>query len=291
MNKANLVIDAKAELGEGAIWDSEKRLLYWIDIIGMEVHIFDPCTGIDRAIKTGQMIGTVVPRKSGGLVLAMENGLYFLDETTGQVSFIADPESNIPGNRFNDGKCDPAGRFWAGTMCMNGGKQAGSLYCLEADLSVVRKLEGVSISNGIVWSPDMKGMYYIDTPTKEVWGFDYDAATGCISNKRTVVVFPGGEGFPDGMTIDTEGMIWVAHWDGWRVSRWNPETGEKLDEVRLPAANITSCAFGGDDLNELYITTARIDLKDEQLAEQPNAGGLFCVKTEVKGMPAYKFGG
>ena len=291
LEKVKLVIDAKAKLGEGPIWDYEKKLLYWIDIIKKEIYIFNPHTGTERIIKTGQMIGTIVPRKAGGMVLALENGFYFLDEETEQLTFIADPESDIPGNRFNDGKCDPAGRFWAGTMSKGEGKGTGSLYCLNNDLSVSKKLDGVSISNGIVWSLDNRFMYYIDTPANEVWGFDYEAETGNISNKRIVVTIPEGEGFPDGMAIDSEGMIWVTLWNGWKVSRWNPETGEKLGEIKVPAAQVTACAFGGEGLDELYITTASIGLSGEELGKQPDAGGLFSVKIDVKGLPAYKFEG
>ena len=289
MYKAKLVIDAKAALGEGPIWDNEKKLLYWIDIINKEVRIFDPKTSFERKIILEQQIGTVVVGTNERLVVALENGFYFLDLKTEKMSFITDPESNIPENRFNDGKCDPAGRFWAGTLSKENGK--ASLYCLDTDLRVAKKVENVTVSNGIVWNVDTKKMYYIDTPTNEVWGFDYDIRTGDISNKAVVINIPKEEGHPDGMTIDSEGMLWVAHWGGWRVSRWDPEEGKKLDEVKVPASNVTACAFGGDDLDELYITTARTGLCDEDLKEQPEAGGLFCVKTKVKGVPAFKFNG
>jgi sugar lactone lactonase YvrE len=249
MKVAALVIDAKAELGEGPIWDYDKKVFYWIDIMNKELHTYDPRIGNGSVIKTGQMIGTVVSRKSGGLVLAMENGFYLLDEDTKEVTFIADPEKDIPENRFNDGKCDPAGRFWAGTMGTNGEKGAGGLYCLDTDLSVTKKLDEVSISNGIVWNIGNTKMYYIDSPTKKVWGFDYDLDTGNISNRSAVVDIPEGEGIPDGMSIDSEGMIWVAQWGGWKVSRWNPETGEKLDEVKVPVAQVTACAFVGENLD------------------------------------------
>ncbi|MDO8686529.1 MAG: SMP-30/gluconolactonase/LRE family protein [Clostridiales bacterium] len=278
-------------MGEGPIWDYEKKLLYWIDINKKEIHIFNPLTSTERIIKTSQMIGAIVPRKTGGVVLALENGFYFLDEETEKLTFIADPESDIPENRFNDGKCDPAGRFWAGTMSKSEKKGAGSLYCLNTDLSVSNKLEGVSISNGIVWSLDKRKMYYIDSLAKEVWGFDYEAETGNISNKRIAVTIPEGEGFPDGMAIDSEDMIWVALWNGWKVSRWNPETGKKLGEIKLPVAQVTACAFGGADLDELFITTASKGLSEEELEKQPQAGGLFCVKLDVKGLPAFKFEG
>lgn len=289
MNEVKLIIDAKASLGEGPIWDHEKKFLYWIDIINKEIRIFDPNSGSERIIKTEQSPGTVVKGTNERLVLAFENGFYFLDLETEKVSFIADPESDIPDNRFNDGKCDPAGRFWAGTVGEEAGK--AGLYCLDTDLSVTKKIENVTISNGIVWNVDTKKMYYIDTPTNEVWGFDYDLKTGNISKKEVVVNIPKDEGHPDGMTIDSEGMLWVAHWSGWRVSKWDPTAGKKLDEIKVPVSQVTACAFGGYALDELYITTARIGLSDKDLKEQPDAGGLFCVKTDVKGIPAYKFKG
>jgi len=289
MNEVKLVIDAKASLGEGPIWDHEKRLLYWIDIINKEIRILDPKTHSERIIKTAQSPGSVVVGTNQRILAAFENGFSFLDLLTEKTTFIADPESGIPGNRFNDGKCDPAGRFFAGTLSNETGK--ASLYCLDTDQSITKKIDGVTTSNGIVWNMKTEKMYYIDTPTKEIWGYDYDIKTGDISNKEVVVHIPDGEGVPDGMTIDSEGMLWVAHWGGWKVSKWDPMTGEKLYEVKVPAEKVTACAFGGDDLNELYITTARIGLCEEDLKEQPNAGGLFCIKTEEKGVPAYTFKG
>jgi sugar lactone lactonase YvrE len=291
MKDLYLAVDAKAILGEGPIWDNDRKLLYWIDTIGKELHIYNPYSGKDRIINTQQEIGSVVPRLLGGMVLAMENGFYFLDEETCLVTFITDPESKIHGNRFNDGKCDPAGRFWAGTMGICGETGVGSLYCLDIDYSVTRKFGNVSISNGIAWSTDNRIMYYIDTPTNEVWGFDYELETGNISNKRVVINISRDEGMPDGMTIDSEGMLWIAHWGGWRVSRWNPRTGKKLNEIKLPTAQVTACAFGGDNLDILYITTASTGLSANEFTEQPNAGGLFCIKIDVKGLPAFKYKG
>lgn len=289
MNKVELIIDAKAALGEGPIWDYDKKILYWIDIINKQLRIFDPKTHIERKIILNQQIGTVVVGTNERLVLALENGFYFLDLETEETSFIANPESNIPGNRFNDGKCDPAGRFWAGTLSKEKGK--ANLYCLNTDLSITKKIDNVTTSNGIVWNMETKKMYYIDTPTNEVWGFDYDVESGEITNKEVVIKIPNGEGGPDGMTIDSDGMLWIAHWGGWKVSKWNPKIGRRLEEIKIPASQVTACAFGGDNFDELYITTARVGIKDEDLKEQPNAGGLFRVKTDVKGMISYKFRG
>lgn len=291
MSELELVIDARATLGEGPSWDAKNQLLYWVDIRGKKVHIYDPKSNNSRSIDTGQQVGALVPRDSGGLILAMQQGFYALDVETGELTGIADPEEHLPNNRFNDGKCDAAGRFWAGTMDNDEVATTGALYCLEKDLTVRKIFDQVGISNGIAWESDNKTMYYIDTPTRQVVAFDFDLDSGTLSNKRVVVHFPEGEGFPDGMTIDAEEMIWVAHWGGYQLSRWNPRTGEKLESIPVPAANVSSCVFGGENLDELYITTARKGLDEDTLSKYPHTGGVFRLKTKVKGSPTYRFGG
>lgn len=287
--EAELVLDTKVDLGEGPIWDSAKELLYWVNIMEKQLFIFDPETAENRAIDVGQYVGTVVKGRSGHLYLALHHGFAKLDPESEKLTMISDPEAHISGNRFNDGKCDPAGRFWAGTMSIEETSNSGSLYVLEPSGRTRKMLSDVSISNGIVWSLDAKTMYYIDTPTGCVDAFDYELETGNINNRRTAIKLPEGQGFPDGMTGDAEGMLWVAHWGGYRVTRWNPNTGELLDTIRVPAAQVTACAFGGSDLDELYITCARRGLSERALAEQPLAGGLFKVKPGVKGVRAFEY--
>jgi sugar lactone lactonase YvrE len=291
ISEAELVIQAKTDLGEGPCWDQGKGVLYWVNILGRTLNIYGPQKKENREIQLDQLVGTVVPRKSGGAVLAMENGFYFLDLETEQLTQVHDPESHLPENRFNDGKCDPYGRFWAGTMSLNEEKGKGSLYCLHTNMKVEKKVEGLTISNGLAWSPDHKYMYLIDTPTKKVTRFDYDGETGKIENAVAVIQFKEGEGAPDGMTIDEAGMLWIAHWGGAQVSRWNPETGEKLLSIPVPALNVTSCTFGDSDLKTLYITTARKNMTEEQLKEYPLTGGLFKVRTGIKGAVNYPFMG
>ncbi len=290
-NTVELVVDAKATLGEGPIWHAQRQVLYWVDILEKKVHIYDPAANQDRAIDVGQYVGTVVPRKSGGLMLALHHGFASLDPDTQQLQIIHDPESHLPDTRFNDGKCDPAGRFWAGTMSLTGAAGAGSLYCMDKDLRVRKILDKVTVSNGIAWSLDHKTMYFIDTPTQAVAAFDYDIETGSIANRRVVVSIPKEDGLPDGMTIDAEGMLWVAHWGGSRVTRWNPANGKLLQTISVPAAQTTACWFGGPDLDVLYITSARHGLNERALAEQPYAGGIFCVRPGVRGLEAYEFAG
>ncbi|ULL13208.1 SMP-30/gluconolactonase/LRE family protein [Paenibacillus sp. H1-7] len=286
-----LVLDAKATLGEGPCWDQRSGLLYWVDIKENAVHAYDPHQGTNRTVHLDQMVGAAVARESGGLVLALQHGFHLLDMTTEQLTFLADPEKELPDNRFNDGKCDAAGRFWAGTLSFEEKEPVAALYCLETDGTVRQALDGVIVSNGLGWSPDGRTMYYIDSMTRKVSAFDFEVETGRLSGRRTVVTIPEGGGFPDGMAVDEEGMLWVAQWDGWQVSRWNPSTGEQIGAIRVPAARVTSCAFGGPNNDELYITTARTGISEESLAGQPLAGGLFRVKPGVAGLPTYRYGG
>ncbi|SHF78048.1 Sugar lactone lactonase YvrE [Mariniphaga anaerophila] len=286
-----LVLDTKSALGEGAIWNPKTGELIWVNITEKILNIYNPKLKNNKEMFTGQMIGTVVPADSGKMIVALENGFYQFDSKTGSKQLIADPEADKPGNRFNDGKCDPAGRFWAGTMSKEGKQQAGALYRLDTDGSVHKMIENVTTSNGIVWSPDATKMYYIDTPTQKVVAWNYDNETGEISNPKTAIEIPGEMGYPDGMTIDADGNLWIALWGGSAVGCWNPETGELLRTVDVPAKNVTSCAFGDDDLGTLYITTATQGTSAEELEKFPHAGGVFKIRPGVKGVEAFFFKG
>ncbi len=290
-DEVELVLDTKSELGEGAIWNYKTGELYWVDITGKILNIYNPSTGNNKEMFTGQMVGTVVPAESGKVLVALQNGIYSLDPQTGTKNLIVDPEENLPSNRFNDGKCDPAGRFWAGTMSTSGGKNAGALYRLDADSVIHKMIDKVSVSNGIVWSPNHSRMYYIDTPTQKVMGYDYNNETGAISNPKVAIEIPAEMGSPDGMTIDADGNVWVALWGGSAVGCWNPGTGELIRTIKVPAKNVTSCAFGDADLGTLYITTARQSTSDEDLKKFPGAGGVFKIKPGVKGIEACFFKG
>ena len=299
MEKAELVIDAKATLGEGPCWDCAKQLLYWVDITEGKVHIYNPHTNHNNYIVVGQKVGCVAPRLYGGLVIAAKGGFYFLDIQTQRLIFISNPEKYLPNNRFNDGKCDACGRFWAGTLSENEdlfSDNTGALYTLNCNLCVCKVLSNIYISNGITWSPDNKIMYYIDsgayvrTGYNEVWAFDYDILSGTIRNKRVVVKRKSsGEAVFDGMTSDEKGMIWVAQFGGYNVTRFNPYTGETIDTIDVPTAKVTSCIFGGQNLDELYITTAREGLDQKTLEKEPQAGGVFRAKTNVRGRICYPF--
>ena len=286
-----LMVESKAELGEGPSWDSRNNLLYWVDILGGNVHVYQPDNSVDTVIHVGSYVSSVVPNKSGSVVINLQHGFYALDLKTKAIACLSEVEKDIASNRFNDGKCDARGRFWAGTMNVKESDPTGALYVLSGDHSVKKVLSGITISNGLGWSPDNRIMYYIDTPTRKVTAFDFDLEIGEISNRRTAVDFSGQEGSPDGMTVDREGMIWVAHWAGSKVSKWNPSTGKLLNQIILPARNVSSCCFGGKNLDELYITTARTGMDQKALSQWPHSGDLFRAKVNVGGLPTYSFDG
>ena len=289
---AELVLDSHAALGEGPIWDDEKQVLYWVDILGNTLNAYDPVKHENQVYDVGQHVGTVVPAKDlAKVMLAVYEGFasYALDRQ--ELTLLHDPEAHLPHNRFNDGKCDPMGRFWAGTMAYGGQGKEGSLYCLDRDGRVRRVLGDIGIANGLAWSLDGSTMYYIDTAWAAVRAFDFDLEMGAISNGRNVIDVPIEMGAPDGMTIDAEGMLWVALWGGGQVCRWNPQNGELLQTVACPASHTTACAFGGEGLDILYITSAKDGLSEDQLEKEPHAGGLFAVRPGVQGIAAYRFGG
>lgn len=282
--EAQLLLDTKALLGEGPIWNHETQQLYWVDIEKRQLHLYTPDTGEDNFFDTGERVGTVVPVESGGALVALQDGIHSMGLQDGDLSLIVNP---LPeGIRFNDGKCDPLGRLWVGSMHMEGKKGAASLYMLDNEQQIHQKLDSVTISNGIIWSLDSKTMYYIDTPTRQVKAFDFEPATGEISNGRIVVNIPKENGAPDGMTIDEQGMLWIGHWGGGMVGRYNPESGEMIQKIEVPALNVTACAFGGEKLDQLYITTASVGMSEEQMQEYPLAGGLFVAEPGVRGVPA-----
>ncbi len=272
-----------SQWGEGPLWH-DNRLLY-VDIEAHQIIAFTPATGEEKIWDVGERVGTVVPRASGGLVWAGDHGFFFLDEATGISTAIADPEPNHPDNRFNDGKCDPAGRLWAGTICLKKRPDA-ALYCLHTDLRVEKKFAPITNSNGIIWSRDTRTMFYIDTPSKKIRAFDFDAATSAISHERIIWDTSADPSSPDGMTIDSEDRLWIAFCHGAKVVCFDPATKKVEAQIDFPCVETTACAFGGSDLGDLYITTG---LKPD-LAE-PLAGRLFVCRPGAKGVPALTFGG
>lgn len=279
---------ADALLGEGAIWDPSLGRLLWIDIVGRRLFCLDPERRENRAFDVGEMVGTVVPRTRGGVLLALHGGLALFDPASGRITRLpALPEYDPAVVRFNDGKCDPSGRLWVGSMALiKGPRPLGRLYRIDADGSASVMLHDVGTSNGLAWSLDRRTLYFIDTALRRVDAFDYDDASGGIGGRRTVITVPPDLGRPDGSTLDAEGMLWIAMFEGGCVTRWNPATGELLETIRLPVSRVTSCAFGGPDLRTLFITTSRHALPPEKLEQQPLAGRLFEVRPGSCGLVA-----
>jgi sugar lactone lactonase YvrE len=285
-----LVLDARAQLGEGPIWDADRARLLFVDIMRGHVHEFDPSTGRDRIVEVGLPVGAIATTTRADWVIAARDGFFRLDPGTGATTLIAHIEQDDRETRMNDGYVDARGRFWAGTMGMGGVRERGSLYRLDPDGQVTRHATGVHISNGIDWSPDGRLMYYADTGISRVDVFDFDESEGTISNRRAFVTIPEHEGFPDGLVVDAGGGIWIALWEGGAVRRYRPDGTLDLT-VPMPASLVTKCAFGGPDLTDLYITTAWIDLDETGRAREPLAGGVFRIRPGVRGRAATRFAG
>jgi sugar lactone lactonase YvrE len=273
----------RSQWGEGPVW--WRNALYYVDVEGHLVHRYDPENGVETSWNAGQRVGTVVPRAGGGLVIAGDHGFLFLDEPTGALTPIADPEADIPDNRFNDGKCSPDGRFFAGTISVAKKTGTARLYRLDPDLSVREVFGPVTNSNGIIWSADGETCYYIDTPRKDVLAFDYQ--DGLLLNPRPVIRTGHIDASPDGMTIDAGGHLWIAFCHGGCVSCFDPRTGDELHRIALPCLETTACAFGGPDLTDLFVTTGV-----HKTAVEEHAGRLFVIRgLNIKGLPAQAFAG
>lgn len=279
-----LFLKMEAALGEGPIWNHETDELYWVDIEGKFLHILDPASKDNRSWPTPSRIGTVVPINDTLAIVALQNGTYLIHTKTGDLTFHAAVDSSNAETRLNDGKSDPMGRLWVGSMQMPQDRPGGNLFMVEGNGNVTEKLDSITISNGIVWTADKKTMYYIDTPEGTIQAFDYENQTGELSNERTAVVIDEELGQPDGMAIDEEGKLWVGLWNGNSIVRFDPETGALLSQVQVPAHNVTACAFGGRDLDSLFITTARLDMTAEELETYPDAGSIFVYVPGVKGV-------
>jgi sugar lactone lactonase YvrE len=291
MNEVEHVLAVHDELGEGPVWHADEQALYWVDIERHLVHRYHPASGADAVFDVAVPITVLRPRQTGGFVAGTAKGFAFWDPRTQALEFIAHPEADRPHNRFNDGAVDRHGRFWAGTMNQHDAAAPhGCLYRLDADGSVHTVATGFSVYNGTAWSPDGRTMYFTDTFRRVILACDYDATSGTIANQRPFAHVPEAEGYPDGHAVDSEGYVWSTHWGGWKVTRYTP-TGQKEREIRLPAENVTCCAFGGEHMDELYITTARSGLDEAARARQPLAGDLFRVRVGVAGLPTPKFAG
>lgn len=272
------------------MWDDAAQELLWVDILARRVNWYRPADGSTRTLATATPVGAVAQRRRGGLVLALEDGVWLTDADAGSARRIAAIEADRPETRANDGKCDPSGRFWVGTMGYGAEPGAGSLYRVDPDGVVTRAVRDVTISNGLAWHPGSGMMYYIDSTAGGIDAFTWDAATGELGARRRAVEIERTAGVPDGMTIDREGCLWVALYGGWSVHRYTPE-GRLDRRIEFPVSQVTSCTFGGEDMRDLYVTSARNALSQQQLEREPLAGGLFRVRLEIGGFAAHLFAG
>lgn len=288
---AELLLDARADLGESPVWDDVGARLLWVDIDHGVVHELDVGSGLDRATEVGPTVGAVALRASGGRLLARNHGVSSLDPD-GTVAELVEfeGEAGRDGHRMNDGKCDPAGRFWAGSIVTDKSGPGATLYRVDPDLTSHVMRAGVSVSNGLGWNPEADTMYYIDSLAGGVDVYRYDRASGDITNCRRFVDIEFEHGEPDGLTVDAEGCVWFAIWRAGEIRRYTP-AGELDTVVRVPASLTTSCCFGGADLDTLFITTASCDLTPEQRGSQPHAGSIFACRPGVTGLPTTPFAG
>jgi sugar lactone lactonase YvrE len=281
--QVKLIVEARATLGEGPAWDEKTQTLYWLDILEKRIY-----AGTELLTQVDEFIGCLAPCKNGHLILGKRASFVEFDPVLSQQTVLVTLDESAT-NRVNDGKCDPAGRFLAGTMDMNEKDPTGSFYSFDG-ASTRTLFRDVTISNGMAWSPDYKTFYYIDTPTCEVRAYDYDVKTGEIANRRRAFEVPKSLGWADGMTSDVEGNLWIAMWGGAQVTRWDPRTGQLLEQISVPALQSSCPVFGGKDRNELYVTSARKGMSEADLNKYPLSGGLFKVVTKHEGMPTFEFG-
>ncbi len=271
-------------LGEGPVWNRERKSCFWVDI---ENGILFQYHWENKSIKSWKFhhkLSFVAPARDGGLILALDRSIqrFFLE--TEKLELITVVDDGLIGNRCNDGACDSRGRLWIGTMSMKFTNNAGTLFCINHQHQISKKIESVSISNGLAWSSDNRRLFYIDTPTRLVQSYLFDEETGEITFEKNVISIPEETGMPDGMTIDEEGMLWIAHWGGFGVYRWNPVNGKVIGKVELPVPLASSCAFAGEALDHLIITTARENMSEEELMEYPGSGDIFVAKMNVRGV-------
>ena len=291
MSEVQCVVDCRNILGEGPAWSADEQKVYWVDIEKSQLWSYDPQTGAVRNWNSPERIAAFAFRDQGGFLVAFESGLAIYDPHTGATEKIQDVEPELTTTRMNDGRCDRQGRFIIGGMDESGsGEPISNVYRVYADRSVHQIISGVACANSTCFSPDGRVMYFADTPTGQIWAYDYDTDTGTVTNRRVFADFSDQPGLPDGSIVDAEGFLWNAQWNGSRVVRYRPDgTVDRI--VDMPVMNPTCVAFGGKDLDVLYVTTARYLMTPEQIDAEPLSGGLFALKTDVQGLPEPKFSG
>lgn len=275
-------------IGEGPVWDEGIKALYWVDIAGKTINRFWPDTGKHEIFTTESEVGVIAFREKNGFITAGSTGFSFWSPETKKFEAISDPEEANPKSRFNDGKVDRFGRFWAGTMTAEGAVSA--LYRMDTDLSIQKIDSGLTISNGIAWSPDNSVMYFVDSMRYVIYAYDFEGISGEVSNRCNFIQVSPDYGIPDGITVDSEGCLWCAFYGGSKVTRFDNE-GNVMVEIAMPVTQPTSCIFGGDNYSDLYITSAWNGLDNNERKKQPLAGDLFVINTDIKGLPEPKFAG
>lgn len=286
--QVEVVVRGADRLGECPLWDERERMLWWVDSREPAVKRLDPATGAVMMLALPEIVGSIALRASGGLLAATKSGIHYLDPASGVLEAKVDPEKHLPENRFNDGRCDRAGRFLAGTMSHVNRDPVGSLYRFDVDFACTKLRNAIIIPNSLAFSPDGRTMYFADTNRHTIWAYDYDAASGAATGERVFV--DTGRGRPDGSCVDADGCLWNADYGAGRIVRYTP-TGKADRVIEVPTANATCCCFGGEDLGALYITSATQRLTEEELAKQPLAGSVFAVRPRVQGLPESRFAG
>ena len=284
------MLDVKASLGECPIWSADEQVLYWVDINAPSLNRFDPKRGTNTAWPMAQAIGSFAVRARGGFVAALRDGIWFIDAQGVPERKIAPAPYDPTHHRFNDGRADPQGRFWVGSMNEKRDINSARLYRLNSDLSLSPMLDDMMISNGLGFSPDGRTMYHADTPARTVRAYAFDGEQGTLSNGRVFARFDGETDRPDGAAVDSEGCYWCAFYSGGKLVRLSQQ-GRLLAEYPIPAMCPTMCAFGGDDLRTLYVTTARQRRDPDELARLPQSGAIFAMRLDVAGLPEPKFAG
>ena len=290
--RVELLHEAQHTLAEGPLWDYKNNTQYWVDILEKRVCGLKMEGGEYFEYTLDKEIGTIALTSTSELLLAMSDGVYFFNPKLNSLRFIEGSKPPDSDQRYNDGKCDAAGRLIAGTTSLSGRPKQGFLFQMEYNGNeLIRKtlLEGVSISNGLCWNDDNTVMYYIDSPTGEISAFEYRLSDGSLGNKKIFARISPEEGVPDGMTIDQQERLYIAHWGGAKISVWNTENGERVDELSVPAPHVTSCTFGGEDLSELIISSARTGISQEQLENNSLSGSLFRYRSSTRGRRANVF--
>jgi len=287
---ASLLYQSNCILGEGAFWHEGRQSFLWVDIDGKRLYEYVLHNKQVNHWSLEHRPSMIALDVQGQCVTVFQGGVARFDFNTGKVDWLAELEKDIPDNRSNDGGVDCEGRLWIGTMNVRFREGAGSLYCINNDLKVTKKIEGLTIPNGLVWSLDNRTMYHVDSPTRAVRAYSFDRTTGTIAFEGIAINIPADLGTPDGMCMDEEGMLWIAQWNGFGVYRWNPENGTLLDKIEVPVPQVSSCAFGGDHFDQLLITTARENFSEEFLLKYPDSGNVFIALPGVRGVRKNLFG-